>query len=441
MRAIVTAAILATGGVAAATIYQASPEDYRRFLGLLRAGDTLLLSAGEYRNGLPLYNLSGTAAQPIVISGPERGATATFIARPGQNTVSIVDSRYVAIKNFVLEGNNLPVDAVKAERQSHYAHDITLDNLSIRGHGNNQQTVAISSKCPAWNWVIRRSTIIGAGTGMYLGDSDGSAPFVAGIIERNLIVDSIGYNLQIKHQLSRPALPGMPDGHSTTIIRDNVFAKPAAGSDEAARPNVLVGHFPLEGTGIEDDYAVYGNFFYQNRHEALFQGEGNVALYNNIFINSYGDAIRIQPHNALPRRITIAYNTVLAKGTGISVIQKEGAPQFSQRVGANMVFAGVPISGGDRSVFTSGNSEAMLDDAQSFLNRPFAPLGKLDLYPRRALSPAMARGAMPTMPFPDWEQDFNGRPRRPGSVGAYGGSGANPAWLPRLELKPDSGKR
>ena len=112
---------------------------------------------------------------------------------------------------------------------------------------------------------------------MYLGNSDGSAPFIAGIIENNLIVDTIGYNLQIKHQRPRPDFPGMPAGRSLTLIRHNVFAKAEGGVREAARPNVLLGHFPLEGSGTEDRYAVYGNFFYQNRYEALFQGEGNIA--------------------------------------------------------------------------------------------------------------------------------------------------------------------
>ena len=133
------------------------------------------------------------------------------------------------IRNLVLEGNNVPVDGVKAEGHARWAHHITLENLVIRGHGNNQQTVGISTKCPAWNWVIRGVTIIGAGTGIYLGNSDGSAPFVAGLIERNLIVDSIGYNLQIKHQVARPDLPGHAGGQSTTIIRHNVFAKPERG--------------------------------------------------------------------------------------------------------------------------------------------------------------------------------------------------------------------
>ena len=178
----------------------------------LRAGDTLLLAAGEYRDGLPVHGLSGAPGRPIIISGPERGPPATFVAQRGRNTVSIVDSHHLVIRNLVLEGNNLPVDAVKAEGQSRWAHHITLENLVIRGHGNNQQTVGISTKCPAWNWVIREVTIVGAGTGMYLGNSDGSAPFVAGLIERNLVVDTIGYNLQIKHQLARPDLPGMPTG-------------------------------------------------------------------------------------------------------------------------------------------------------------------------------------------------------------------------------------
>jgi hypothetical protein len=427
----ITFAVFGTAN--AATIYPASPENYRSMLAQLRAGDTLLLSPGEYRRGLPVHNLQGTPAQPIVISGPESGPAAIFIARAGQNTVSIVDARHVVIRNLVLEGNDLTVDGVKLEKQSRYAHHITLENLVIRGHGNNQQTVGISTKSAAWNWIIRGNTISGAGTGMYLGDSDGSAPFVAGLIERNLIVDTIGYNLQIKHQLPRPDIPGMPTGRSTTIIRHNVFAKPDSGNAEAARPNVLVGHFPLEGAGAEDDYALYGNFFYENRFEALFQGEGNVALYSNLFVNSHGDAIHIQPHNDVPRRIAIAFNTVLAKGTGISVIEKEGSPQSWRSVHANAVFAGIPLSG----VEQSGNITAPTNGAETYLVRPDAPLGELDLRLRRnSFTPIPDTGSRRPS-FPDWNLDFDGRLRTPGSIGAYRAAESNPGWLPRLEIKPE----
>ena len=317
---------------------------------------------------------------------------------------------------------------------SRWAHDITLENLVIRGHGNNQQTVGISTKCPTWNWVIRGNTIIGAGTGMYLGDSDGSAPFVAGLIERNLIVDTIGYNLQIKHQRSRPDIPGMPAGRSMTIIRHNVFAKADGGTTEAPRPNVLVGHFPLEGPGAEDDYAVYGNFFYQNRNEALFQGEGNVALYSNLFVNEHGDAIRIQPHNDIPRRIVIAFNTVVAKGAGISLLQKEGAPHYPQTVSANAVFAGVPFAGGAQP----DNVAAPMSEANDFLSRPFAPPGQLDLYPRRRWPRTRAeRNPLRRRRSRTGRRISTGVPASPGSIGAYGGGGTNPGWLPQLERKPD----
>jgi hypothetical protein len=415
-----------------ALVYRASPENYAPMISTLRPGDTLALSPGEYRDGLQVHNLVGKPQRPITITGPERGAPSVFVARENRNTVSIVDSAYIVIRNLALEGRNLPVDAVKAEGQSHWAHHITLENLVIRGYGNNQQTVGISTKCPAWNWVLRGNAIFGAGTGMYLGNSDGNAPFIAGLIERNVIVDTIGYNLQIKHQNRRPDLVGIPTGRSVTIIRNNVFAKTGGDSVDAARPNVLVGHFPPSGPGVEDDYAIYGNFFYQNPHEALFQGEGNVALYSNLFYNEHGDAIRIQPHNDVPRRITVAYNTVLATGVGISVIRNEGAEAFPQVVSANAVFADLGVAGGTQI----GNVTAPLADAKTFLRRPFAPLGALDLSPQRAWPPAASNGQVSVAPFPDWPKDFDGRIRLPRSIGAYGGVETKPRWLPQLEPKP-----
>ena len=424
------AAALSLCDTAAAATYRANPATYRALLSTLRPGDTLALAAGEYRAGLPLHNVSGEPARPITISGPGRGAVAVFRAREGHNTISIADASYLVIRNLVLEGDNLPVDAVKAERQSRSTHDITIENLVIRGHGNNQQNVGISTKCPSWRWTIRGNRIFGAGTGMYLGDSDGSAPFVAGVIENNLVVDTLGYNLQIKHQQRRPDVQGIPVGASTTIIRHNVFAKTSGGTAEAARPNVLVGHFPVEGPGAEDDYAIYGNFFYQNRHEALFQGEGNVALYSNLFVNTLGDAVHIQPHNDIPRRITIAFNTVIAEGTGISITQKEGAPAFRQIATANAVFAAIPITGGEQA----GNVTGSLDKAPTYLAHPLAPLGQLDLHPRRSLVSGLSDE--PRAAFPAWTMDFDGRPRPPGKAGAYGGQASDSAWKPRLERKP-----
>ena len=70
-----------------------------------------------------------------------------------------------------VDGLGLLGDGVKAEGNASWAHHITIEGLHIVNHGNNQQIVGISTKCPSWNWVIRHNIIEGAGTGMYLGNS------------------------------------------------------------------------------------------------------------------------------------------------------------------------------------------------------------------------------------------------------------------------------
>ena len=328
------------GNVMAAD-FKAGPDDYRSYLALLKPGDRLLLEGGDYFRGLPLHDLQGLPEHPIVIEGPQTKPAARFIARAGANTVSLANVRHLVIRNLELDGRNLPVDAVKAEGHASFAHHVTLENLRIIGHGNNQQTVGISTKCPAKGWIIRNNFIEGAGTGIYLGNSDGSAPFWAGLIENNQVLDSPGYNLQIKHQKARPVEYLEDAAPAATIIRNNFFRKSSNSSiEKMARPNVLLGHFPLQGAGSDDRYLVYGNLFLNNPTEALFQAEGRLALYNNIFINATGDAIHIQPHNDIPRDMEIFYNTVLASGAGIIVREPQQVDvSYTQRVTGNVVAA------------------------------------------------------------------------------------------------------
>jgi hypothetical protein len=430
---------IGSSSVFAAATYTLSPDNYLVRLRVLEPGANVRLMPGEYRDGLPIQYLRGTAETPITIAGPETGRRAVFFARRGHNTVSIVNSSYVTLRNVDLEGQNLPVDGVKCEGHADWAHHITLDGLRVRGHGNNQQTVAISTKCPAWGWVIRNSVIMGAGTGLYLGNSDGRAPFIAGLIEHNLIADTIGYNLQIKHQQPRPLLPDMPGGNNATTIRHNVFSKTNGGSKETARPNVLVGHWPLAGPGSNDRYLVYGNFFYQNQHESLFQGEGNIALYNNLFVNHFHDAVRIRPHNDTVRTISVFYNTVVAAGAGIVLVRKADDPPYQQWIETNVVFARTPIAG----LAHEGNLVGRYAEAAEYLTRPHAPLGELNLLPNaranRGSVPAVDRSPFRTFPertFPEAELDFDGDLHGTAEWGAYAINKKRPRWLPTLEIIP-----
>ncbi len=226
-------------GTADAQNTQPNLVNYHALVHTLKLGDRLQLAAGDYMNGLPVHHLSSLPQLPVVIAGMGAPERAVFHARSGANTVSIVDSAYVEIRDLVFQG----------------------------------------------------------------------------------------YNLQIKHQTGRASVPGMPVTARQTIIRHNVFNKAQnTSSGQLTRPNVLVGHRPLAGNGADIRYQIYANFFYYNPIEALFQGKGNIALYNNIFVNPATDAVHIQPHHGIPRNIVIAYNASVASGDGVRLLHRLDTP-------------------------------------------------------------------------------------------------------------------
>ena len=417
--------------------YEASPSDYRTYLPKLRPGDFLYLQPGIYDDpseppGLPFFNIHGTADAPIVIEGPTTGPPAILMGRASHNTIRFDDASYLTIRHLEINGRNRGGDGVKAQG---VAHHIVLEDLYIHGVGPGVQNVVGigTTGGTTWNWVIRRCRIENAGTGMYLGGPYGDRPFIAGVIEHNLVTNSMGYNLQIKHQKYRPSLPGMPTDARTTIIRHNVFQKGGSSSTgKLARPNVLVGHFPLHGPGHEDRYEIYGNVFSHNpSNEGLFQGEGHIALYHNVFFNPLGNGIIIKPHNDVPREIHVFRNTVVAKDWGIWL--DGGESKFRQHVVSNLVFAGRPIWADNQTQNFSG----AFASAAIFLTKPFGKLGEWDLYPRQNLEAKFEVGniAGPTS-FTEVHMDFNGHPVSDRTMGAYAGWGKNPGWLPRHARKP-----
>jgi len=102
---------------------------------------------------------------------------------------------------------------------------------------------------------------------------------VNGLVEHNLIQNTLGYNMQIKHQNGRATALGAP-ATGATIIRHNIFSKAQGSSTgSSVRPNLLIGHWSLSGDGAGDVYQICGNLSYQNPVEALFQGQGNIAFH------------------------------------------------------------------------------------------------------------------------------------------------------------------
>jgi hypothetical protein len=413
---------------------QATPSTYKSLLAGLLPGDRLQLAAGTYTQGLNLWNKNGQPGQCIVIEGPASGSPALFTGSDSWNLVSLKDSSYIALRNLSLDGLGRDGDGIKAEAGAVSVHHILIDGLSLKNFNQNLQVVGINTKCPAWNWVVRRTTITSTGTGMYFGGSSGEFEFANSLIEYNLVYGTLGYNAEFKHQLSRNTSIGVP-ATATTIIRHNTFVKETGSlSGDSARPNLLVGHWPLSGAGSSDIYQIYGNFFYQNPYESLFQGEGNVAFHDNLLVNRANGGVRIQPQNDVPRRIELFNNTVVVGGGYTGVVITGADPAYPQHVIGNAVFASTSLTGGQQSNNVTGTYAAASTD----LNNPMAALGSgLDLYPKTGQLQGTAIDESVFSDLLDWDRDFNQRSRIATYRGAYSGDGVNPGWTPALAIKPE----
>lgn len=113
--------LLVTSTVFAGITYIENPDTYRAKLRILQPGDHLQLMPGEYRHGLPIHHLQGSEETQIIISGPKNGPRAVLLGRSGHNTISIINSSYVTIRDLEIDGQRLPVDGVKCEGHADWA--------------------------------------------------------------------------------------------------------------------------------------------------------------------------------------------------------------------------------------------------------------------------------------------------------------------------------
>ncbi len=421
---------------ACARTIQADPSNYRTRVAALKAGDVLEFAPGDYPGGLRIEGLAGTADRWITLRGPGGTAPARFLGDPGQgrNTIEIVDSSFVAIERLTIDGRGIEgIHGVSAkDGEANRTHHVRIEGCTIVGHGATQQTVGISTKCPTWGWVIRGNRVVGAGTGLYLGDSDGTSPFVGGLIEGNLVEDPVGYCMQVKHQLERPRSVGLPTRPTSTVVRNNVFVKSDRESPDGDRPNVLLGTFPPSGPGAEDRYEVYGNFFLHNPRENLLQCAGRVSIHDNLFVDGGAAAIYLTDHNGPLDLAVVYHNTIHATATGISFGSR---PTKGGVVAGNLVFSAEPFAG-EFEISSEANLGAPVGDAPQHVAKPGTEPGAVDFHPRPGKCAGRALARKPFQEDLDFDRYFDGRPtgdlrRR----GAYATEETEGAWAPAADFK------
>lgn len=424
--------LLCGSAVAAAANIEATPANYRDLVRRLKPGDTLRLAPGTY-TGLDVVGLNGTPDDWIRITGPSDNKPAVILGKADRNTVEILNSSYVALEYLRIDSRGIPgAFGVSAKGlESNRTHHIRIAHSVFVGQNGGQQTVAISTKTPTWGWVVRENLIIGAGTGMYFGSSDGTQPFVDGLIENNIVRDTIGYNIEVKHQNSIPAVDGMPLGATSTIIRNNVFIKNDQPSPDGNRPNVLVGGAPAAGAGSLSGFEIYGNLFLRNHQEALLQATGRVSVHDNLFVDGPINypAVVFRTQNGFPVKVVNFYNnTIFTNGKGVYFGQRALS---GDAVSGNLIFSVVPISGW--TINEGDNITDLPGYASKHVTLPSFDVATMDFTPL----PGKCRGTPIDLKLmrhdTDYALDFDGLPKAAadGVVfrGAYAGARKNEGWI------------
>ena len=178
----------------------ADPTNYRTMFDTVGPGDTLRLAPGEYRDCLTIRGKHGTDAQRIVIEGADvfgggvvfYGANCTGIRNA---TIFIEDSSYLTIRNIEISLEQNLANGIRAGYGDTPVHHVTVTGMYIHDNDANNQHSAVGVFATSWDWHIHGNRFERNGLGMYLGDSDGSAPFIRGTIERNLILEPTGQRL------------------------------------------------------------------------------------------------------------------------------------------------------------------------------------------------------------------------------------------------------
>ncbi len=178
-------------------------------------------------------------------------------------------------------------------------------------------------------------------------------------------------------------------------------------------------------------YEIYGNFFYHNPREALFQGSGRISFHDNVLVDGQYTAAMFRNQD-LPLKLAYVYNnTVYTTQAGISF--GSPAPQGEAVIG-NAVFAATPLSGS-----ITNQQDNVLDtfaNAGLYVTSPSLTLGTMDFYP---VAGKLQGPALPLMQFasdPEYNLDFNRTAKGAMAFrGAYAGSGTNPGWQLSAAIK------
>ncbi len=309
----------------------------KKGISVLKAGDTLIIRAGTYTEGLEYYHTipSGTdnAHRTIIKAAP--GETVIINGRNGSGDVwTIYDRSYITLDGITIDGVNAYFCGLRIGRSAVGApgsHYITVQNGTVRNVPYSgivaQGTASANSHYKYINLEVHHC---GTGSsnqhhGIYLGVRDS-------IVERCSVHDNLAYGI---HAYSSSG------GVNNNIIRNNKVYNNgsfgiilSAGYNNLAYNNILWGNGKRTLTGgIFASYAgvsgskIYNNTIYGNTGYCIWiKTDGSAKAINNIcWQNSYNSILDDTGTATISRNLFTNPYFVNPLGLNFSVLAKSPA--------------------------------------------------------------------------------------------------------------------
>jgi hypothetical protein len=264
-------------------------------VGLMAGGDTLLIHAGNYSQGISWLSMtvpSGTSwSNPTTIKSAGDGVVqlnAIDISAYGATSY-----HFILISGFKLVG-------VGAFLGGQNMADIRLENCDISG----------AEQDGIQSWEAQRIQLVGntihdSGTGRL--NHGIYAQFPDGLIEGNTFYNITGYGIQFYHSggcTQPPALAPNKCG-SNTIIRNNIV------HDTHGDGGVTMGQ--------GDNIKFYNNIIYNNSNvgvQVRYGDSNNIQIYNNTIVGNTGVALLLTTVDSVALTNTLVTNNILYDNSG-----------------------------------------------------------------------------------------------------------------------------
>ncbi len=419
--------ILAGTTVARAETYEVSPgDDLFSVWEELGPGDEVIVHGGTYVvGGYHTQHWVGTEDAPVVVRAAE-GETPVIQGDPSQNAMNL-SGEYFVFRGFEIAGGSHGLRLGST-------HHALIEDLHV--HDTDDVAVSANRDGEEYHHITFRRLHLhdtgGSGEGMYLGCNYGRCLFHDNLIEDSWIHDTNhgvaqGDGIEIKY------------GSYGNVVRNNVIYN-------TQYPCIIV-----YGTEGQAPNVIENNVLW-NCEDSGIQAAADAVIRNNLIFQS-GNGLNSHEHQgAVPSRLTIVNNTIVACDVGLRANGWAGGQDIvvaNNGIYSDGATAVRIVSGGSDFVFTNNVVVGQVSGvAAGYVNGRSADQdledpANLDAWPTQD-SPLIDAGSADWAPSVDY--NWNPRDESP-DVGAYEWqAGGNPGWQPgpgwRTDLDggvPDAG--